>query len=256
MSELPFHLERTIVIAARRATVFRYFTDSQRFAAWWGAGSTIEGRPGGAVRIRYPNGVSVSGEVVELVPDERVVFTYGYDEPGKPIPPGGSRVTISLAEVPQGTRLHLRHDVAEASVRDQHVAGWRYQLAVFANVVAKEAHADAPARVDRFFALWAEADAQARNAALAELTTPDVSFRDRWGCVDGRDELADYLAAVRAFAAGTLLKRDGEVSECQGTALAEWTMTGPDGSKRGRGANAFEFAPDGRIRGVVGFWRD
>ena len=122
-------------------------------------------------------------------------------------------------------------------------------------MVAKEAHADAPARVDRFFALWAEADAQARNAALAELTTPDVSFRDRWGCVDGRDELADYLAAVQAFAAGTLLKRDGEVSECQGTALADWTVTAGGGAAAGRGTNVFTFAPDGRIRCVVGLRR-
>src|SRR5438477_11800544 len=50
-------LERTVLIRARARTVFRYFTDSERFAAWWGAGSAIEARPGGPVRIRYPSGV-------------------------------------------------------------------------------------------------------------------------------------------------------------------------------------------------------
>ena len=34
-------------IEADRETVFRYFTDSGRWAAWWGAGSTIDPRPGG-----------------------------------------------------------------------------------------------------------------------------------------------------------------------------------------------------------------
>ena len=42
MNGLDYSLERTVTIAARRETVFRYFTDSERFAAWWGAGSTIE----------------------------------------------------------------------------------------------------------------------------------------------------------------------------------------------------------------------
>ena len=31
-------VERTVTIAARRETVFGFFTDSARFAAWWGAG--------------------------------------------------------------------------------------------------------------------------------------------------------------------------------------------------------------------------
>jgi len=36
-------LERTVLIRAKRETVFRYFTDSERFAAWWG-GLDGEGR--------------------------------------------------------------------------------------------------------------------------------------------------------------------------------------------------------------------
>ena len=40
MKELEHVVERTVTIAARRETVFRYLTDSGRFAAWWGAGST------------------------------------------------------------------------------------------------------------------------------------------------------------------------------------------------------------------------
>lgn len=255
MTTLPFELERTILIAARRATVFRYFTDSARFADWWGQGSRIEGRPGGALLIRYPNGATASGEVIELVPEERVVFSYGYDDPGKPIPPGGSRVTITLADDPAGTRLSLRHQVNEAAIRDAHVAGWRYQLALFANVAAREEQAAAPERIDRFFSLWSEPDAAARTAALAELTTEDVSFRDAWGCVSGRAELADHLAAVQMHMAGARLSRVGDVRQCQGTALADWASTGPDGTGRGAGTNVFELGGDGRIRRVVGLWK-
>ena len=39
-------LDRTVVIRARPETVFGFFTDSGRWAAWWGAGSTIDPQAG------------------------------------------------------------------------------------------------------------------------------------------------------------------------------------------------------------------
>ena len=94
MTGLDFVLDRTVTIVARRETVFRYFTDSGRFAAWWGQGSTIEPRPGGAVHIRFPNAIVAGGEVVEIVPPERIVFSYGF-ESGQPIPIGASPLTLT-----------------------------------------------------------------------------------------------------------------------------------------------------------------
>ena len=145
LGKLEFSIARELVIRAPRATVFRYFTDPERWARWWGVGSTIDARPGGALRIVYPGGTSASGEVLELRPPERIVFSYGYDGAGKPIAPGGSRVTIRLGDHPEGTCLTFLHDLADGPTRDHHVQGWRYHLAVFANVVANEAHAGATA---------------------------------------------------------------------------------------------------------------
>ena len=85
MTGLDFVLDRSVTIVARRETVFRYFTDSERFAAWWGPGSTIEPRPGGAVHIRFPNAIEAGGEVVEIAPPRRIVFSYGFAS-GQPIP--------------------------------------------------------------------------------------------------------------------------------------------------------------------------
>jgi len=117
MMSLSHRLDRLVTIQATRETVFRFFTDETRWASWWGAGSTIDAHPGGQVRIRYPNGVEASGEVVDVRAPERLVFTYGYVS-GKPIPPGSSRVTITLEPFEAGTRLHLSHEFADASVRD------------------------------------------------------------------------------------------------------------------------------------------
>src|SRR5262249_31637658 len=96
--------------ADRRAGL-RHLPRAAPFAAWWGAGSEIDARPGGVMRIRYPNGVLASGEVLEVVPHERVVFTYGYEDASRPLRPGGSRVTVTLDERPEGTLVRLRHEL-------------------------------------------------------------------------------------------------------------------------------------------------
>jgi uncharacterized protein YndB with AHSA1/START domain len=254
MIALEHILERTVLIRAKRETVFRYFTDNERFAAWWGAGSTIDARPGGPLRIRYANGVLASGEVVEVAPPERIVFTYGYEDPAKPVRPGGSRVVVTLQERKDGTLLHLRHELPDAAARDQHVQGWRYQLAVFANVVARETSAGLSQAVDAFLAAWSEKDEARRRAALAAVVTEDVAFADAFSCTAGIEDLVAHLAAAQVHMPGVVLSRAGDVRQCQGTAVVEWAAKGPDGAPRGRGTNVFDLAPDGRIRRVVGFW--
>jgi uncharacterized protein YndB with AHSA1/START domain len=249
---LDFSLERVVVIRARRETVFRFFTDSGRFAAWWGAGSSVDPRPGGAVRIRYPNAVEALGEVVELKAPERFVFTYGYADPSKGVPPGGSRVTVTLESVAEGTRLRLVHDLADAKSREAHQPGWPYQLAVFSNVVAAEEHAGVAAKADAWFKGWAERDPAARRSLLEEAAAPSVEFRDPYGCAAGLEDLERHISQVQVFMPGLTLHRDGEPRQCQGTALVEWVMRSPDGAERGRGTNLIDLAPDGRFARVVG----
>lgn len=254
MTDLPHSLSRSLVIHAPRALVFGYFTDSERFARWWGEGSTIDGRVGGGVRIVYPNGVIARGAVTRIEPERLVAFTFGYEDPQKPIAVGGSLVTIELHDHADGTRLELRHDLASAEARDQHVPGWRFQLSQFANVAAEEAAAGATAAVDTWFRAWSEADATAREHLLAACATPDVSMQDRWTCLRGLADLSQHVAICLQMAPGTTMMRAGELRHCQGTALVDWTAAAADGAPRGRGTNVVRFAPDGRIAGVVGFW--
>lgn len=254
MNELPFFVERDVLICARPETVFRFFTDSSRFASWWGRGSEIDGRPGGAVRIRYPDGTVASGEVLEIVPVERVVFTYGYEDAGKPIAPGGSRVTITLEGREGGTLVRVRHDVDSAATREAHAQGWRYQMAVFANVVASDQHAAVAERVDALFVAWSETDGEARRRLLESSATAGVTFRDAYSATAGIDDLHAHIAGAQRFMPGVALAREGEVRHCQGTAIAEWKASRPDGAVVGRGTNVYTLSPDGRIAGVVGFW--
>ena len=251
MPELNEVLDREITICARRETVFRYFTDSERFARWWGAGSHIDARPGGALTIRYPNAVTVTGEVTEIDPPRKIAFTYAY---AGNIPADGSLVTITLDETRQGTVVKLRHAFSSAKIRDTHIQGWRYQLALFSKTVADEEQSLAAERIDEFLRAWGDPDAATRRSLAESCMTPEISFRDAFSATEGIEEMLANLEAVQIFMPGMTLKRAADVRQAHGTAIAPWTASAADGSPRGSGTNVFDFAPDGRIRRVVGFW--
>jgi uncharacterized protein YndB with AHSA1/START domain len=249
---LPYSMDRRVVIAAPRDLVFRYFTDSERWARWWGKGSTIDPRPQGEVNITHANGVQMAGQVVEIDPPARIVFTYGYRS-GTPIAAGGSLVTIRLDEHAEGTELNLSHAFADAARRDEHVQGWRYQLSLFGNVTTNEARANASEAVDAWFGAWSEPDQAARESVLDRIAATDVQLRDQFSLIHGMDDLRPHLAAVHTFMSGVRLTREGGVRHCQGVVLADWVMRGADGQERGRGTNVFVFGPAGDIRSVAGF---
>ena len=104
MSALPHRLDRTVTIGAAPETVFRFFTDSKRWAAWWGAGSSIDATPGGAMVIRYPNGVEAWRVVDDTVaanpscPADRSL-DHGIDTPA-PMPAESARTGTSNARTP------------------------------------------------------------------------------------------------------------------------------------------------------------
>lgn len=250
---LPHQLNREVVIRASRETVFRFFTDSIRWAAWWGAGSTIDARPGGRVVIRYPNALEAVGEVIELDPPGQIAFTYGYAT-GTPIPPGGSRVSIRLEATDAGTRLRLTHDFHDASVRDEHVQGWRYQLSLFANLVSDEVCSEAGSAVDGWFGAWSDPDPAAREKTLARIAMSGVLFRDRFSALEGQRDVNAHLDASHRFMPGLQLRRSGDIRQCQGVVLADWTAYGQDGQERARGTNVFVFNAAGQIESVTGFW--
>jgi len=205
------------------------------------------------VFIRYPNGIEVAGDVLDIDPPVRIVFTYGFVS-GTPIPVGASQVTIRLAASPAGTRVSLRHEFAEPAAREAHVQGWRYQLSVFANVVGAELAADAVRLVDVWMAAWSETDTEVRRTQLASVAEPGVVFRDRFSLVAGMDDLMPHLTAAQQFMPGLQLVRRGDVRQCQGTLLADWVARAADGREVAAGTNVFVLSPDGRLAAVTGFW--
>jgi hypothetical protein len=163
-------------------------------------------------------------------------------------------VTIELEPVRAGTRLTLKHELADKPARDEHVQGWRFQLSLFANIVADEVNANAAQAADAWFAAWAEPDAEARERSLGSIAAREVRFQDRYSNLDGFDDLLPHVAAAQHFMPGLRLRRNGDVRHCQGMVLCDWVATGGDGKPIGAGTNAFVFGPTGKIEWVTGFW--
>ena len=217
-------------------------------------GSTIEPTRGGRVFIRHPNGIESSGEVVEVVPPTRIVFTYGFNS-GNPIPPGSSRVTISLKPFGAVTRLELMHEFAEPGPRDEHMQGWRYQLSVFGNVGRRPRQRRRRRQWSiAWYRAWSETSEDARRQLLSTIASADVQFHDRFSLLDGLADLVPHIGATQRFMPDMHLARKGEVRHCQGTLLVGWTAAGGDGQERASGTNVFTLGGDGKIVSVTGFW--
>jgi uncharacterized protein YndB with AHSA1/START domain len=122
-------------IAAPPATVYRYLTQSDDWKRWQGADATLDPRAGGIFSMVMGNGMTTRGQFVELVPDARVVFTWGWiDQPG--IPPGSTIVEIDLEAVGDGTLLVLTHRGLPDDEVPMHKMGWLHYLPRLAVIAA------------------------------------------------------------------------------------------------------------------------
>lgn len=107
MSEI-YELTREIVIDASLETVFGFLTEEAKMKQWFGEVVEADPKPGGVFHVGEsdPKGHQCRGEFVEIVPHEKVVFTFGGIEN---IEPGESTVEILLKAQGSATHLTLRH---------------------------------------------------------------------------------------------------------------------------------------------------
>jgi uncharacterized protein YndB with AHSA1/START domain len=122
-------LVREIMIDAGPETIWPLLVDPDRHREWMGTEVDIDARPGGVHRVLVQGVHPGVGEYVEVVPNEKVVFTFGWDEPGHPIPAGSTTVEISLHPEGTKTRVRLTHHGLPADAVDDHGGGWSHYLA-------------------------------------------------------------------------------------------------------------------------------
>lgn len=124
----------TRVFDAPRALVWRAWTDPEQLMKWWGPEHhpavhvTMDVRPGGVWRnclrsVETGNDLWHHGTFREVVPMERLVFTFVWEEDGE----RGMEniVTITFADEGKKTRMTLRQTPFQSvAERDGHGEGW------------------------------------------------------------------------------------------------------------------------------------
>lgn len=127
----PIQIERRI--AAPPASVYQYLVDPELLQAWFGIKCTLESRPGGTFEMLSPNGMTASGEVVDVLGDRKISFTWGWQ--GHPaVPPGSSLVEIELIPDGDGTLVRLTHSGLELDEHPLHRLGWEHYLPRLATI--------------------------------------------------------------------------------------------------------------------------
>lgn len=133
-------LVREVVMDASPATIFPFLIDPTEHIRWMGTEAALDPRVGGTYRILVQGKHPGVGEFVEVVPDSKVVFTFGWDEPDHPIPAGSTEVEISLTPDGDKTRVRLVHRGLPDDAVNDHSSGWDHYLDRLA-IVSSGGHA-------------------------------------------------------------------------------------------------------------------
>jgi uncharacterized protein YndB with AHSA1/START domain len=131
MAELTVEM----LVKAEPSTVYDFLTEPG-MQSWLGSDIHFDVRLGGIHKAVYIGGHPALGEYIEVVPDEKVVFTFGWDEPGHPIPCGSTTVAITLIPKGDETLVRLVHSGLPGDAITDHANGWTFFMERLATVAA------------------------------------------------------------------------------------------------------------------------
>ena len=129
-------LMREVVMDATPAIIFPYLIDPELHLKWMGTDADLDPRPGGTYQVLVQGKPPSVGEFVEVVPEQKVVFTFGWDEPDHPIPAGSTEVEITLVPDGDKTRVRFVHRGLPEDAVGDHTTGWDHYLGRLAVVSA------------------------------------------------------------------------------------------------------------------------
>jgi len=121
-------IEKEAHIAARPETVFSFLVEPAKMTRWMGTTAELDPKPGGIFKVNVTGKDMASGQYREVIPNTKVVFTWGWEEEGGQVPPGSTTIEITLASDGDGTILRMRHSGLAVERRDSHADGWDHYL--------------------------------------------------------------------------------------------------------------------------------
>ena len=121
-------LVREVMIDAEPDTIWPFLVDPAKHVEWMGTTADINARPGGVYRVLVGGQNQSSGEFVEVIENEKLVFTFGWEQEGNPIVPGSTTVEITLHPEGNKTLVRLVHRGLPDDAVADHGVGWQHYL--------------------------------------------------------------------------------------------------------------------------------
>jgi uncharacterized protein YndB with AHSA1/START domain len=120
-------ITKELFIECRPETLFSFFTDPDKLVRWMGSHVLLEPKIGGKYRIDINGSDIALGEYVEIVQNERIVMTFGWEK-SKLVPPGSSTLEFLLTPKDKGTVLTLTHYDLPVQEIPSHQEGWNHYM--------------------------------------------------------------------------------------------------------------------------------
>jgi uncharacterized protein YndB with AHSA1/START domain len=139
------------VFTSKPERVYKAFIDPDAMAKWLppngftGKVHSMDARVGGSYKksfTNFSNGQSHSfgGDFVELVPNERLVYTDKFDDPNMP---GEMRTTVDLKQVSVGVEINIvQEGIPDMIPVEACYLGWQESLALLKMLVEAEIPAE------------------------------------------------------------------------------------------------------------------
>jgi len=108
--------------------------------------------------------------------------------------------------------------------------------------------------VDLYCAAWSDPDAVRRKQLLYAACVAHVGYIDPRARTSTADELLEHIAGILARRPGATVARTSAVDEHHGLARFCWHVVDADGAVLLDGLDIVEFAADGKIARVIGFF--
>jgi uncharacterized protein YndB with AHSA1/START domain len=112
----------SIDIAATQEQVFDYFVRPELLVRWMGDLARLEATAGGVFSVDI-NGVLIRGHFVRVERPNLIEVAWG-EAGNAAMPPGATRLVVSLAPHEGGTRVTLEHGGLTPAEGEKHAIGW------------------------------------------------------------------------------------------------------------------------------------
>jgi SnoaL-like domain len=113
---------------------------------------------------------------------------------------------------------------------------------------------DTTAIVDTYLAAWNETDRTKRIALIEEAWTIDGQLVDPPAAGEGHAGISELAAGLHAQFPGHQFRRSSGIDIHHGAFRFAWELVAPDGTVALAGLDVGEFADDGRLRRITGFF--